>query len=217
MIKLHYLEYRCHCLVIKALPITYVVQLFRVLIGLMSNLFDVFEIAQMLSSQALELFVKQLLQLTNFFEIPVEVLPEFLLSFGHIEDLIWNLFGFLFELLTLSSGHLLVYLDDLISHLGKYSFHVGDLRICQQVYCVLLLCEDIFLVLIFGLFKHVRQIVVYLHFCVCNFFLILFSEIKTFKSFHFCIENAYGSHILVLSFLQFFKLIDSDTLLDLFL
>ena len=155
VIKFHYLEYGCHCLVIKALPITYVVQLFRVLIGLMSNLFDVFEIAQMLSSQTFKLFVKQLLQLTNFFEIPIEVLPEFLLSFGHIEDLIWNLFGFLFELLTLSSGHLFVYLDDLISHLGKYSFHVGDLRICQQVYCVLLLCEDIFLVLIIGLFEHV--------------------------------------------------------------
>ena len=93
----------------------------------MSNLFDVFEIAQMLSSQTLEFFVKQLLQLTDFFEIPVEVLSEFLLSLRHVEDLIWNLFGFLFELLALSSCHLFVHLNDLISHLGKYSFHVSDL------------------------------------------------------------------------------------------
>ena len=60
--------------------------------------------------------MKQLLQLTNFFEIPVEVLPEFLLSLGHVQDLIWYLFRFLFKLLTLSSSHLFVYLDYLISH-----------------------------------------------------------------------------------------------------
>ena len=41
----------------------------------MGDLFDVFEIAQMLSPQTLQLFMKQLLQLTDFFEIPVEVLP----------------------------------------------------------------------------------------------------------------------------------------------
>ena len=133
MVKLHDFEDRRHGLIIHALPIVSALNLGRNLIDSDKDLFNILQIAVVLTSQTLELLLVQFSLLSRLHDVVRQILSQLLLILGQCQNIGRYLIIFFLDGVLFHVSDPFVELQDLVCQILHQILHVMNFAIGQQI------------------------------------------------------------------------------------